>query len=102
MATTHQGWTKNACPENTKDKRNHDKWAREAAGKNARDRKVARTAGEEYGKVKEDRTERQHVTYPDELMKVVDGNVRTAKVKAEARTVLDKLMDKPSTTAIGK
>ena len=79
MATTHQGWTKNACPENTKDKRNHEKWASEAAGKNARDRKVAWTAGEKYGKVKEDRTERPQVTDSDELMNVVDGSVKNCE-----------------------
>ena len=61
-----------------KDKRSHDKWASEAAGK------------------------QQHVTSSDELMKVVDGSVKTAKVKSQGTNFFGQTDGKPSTTAVGK
>ena len=61
-----------------KDKRSHDKWASEAAEKH------------------------QHVTSSDELMEVVDGSVKTAKVKSQGTNCFGQTDGKPSTTAVGK
>ena len=73
----------------TKDKKNHGKWPSEV------DQTVACTAEEEHGDVEEERTRQQHLTFSDESMKAVEGSAQESadqrKVKAKARSVLDRL-----------